>query len=108
MPSIIGTTARVGETLTPVEVTVVDSQVDLVEDIQRRPKKQDNYRESCSAVAGSNTVRATTVLKSMLFPVARQSMINDDDIITNERTNDDQNPTLLPFIDILWRTMTII
>ena len=81
---------RVGETLTPVEVTVADSHVDFFEDIQRRLKKQEKYRESCSAVTGSNTARATTVPKSMLFPVARQSMINDGDIITNERTNDDQ------------------
>ena len=42
-------------------VTVVDNNVDLVEDIQQRLKKQEKYRESCSAVAGSNTVRATPV-----------------------------------------------
>ena len=52
---------RVGDILTPVEVTVVDSHVDLVEDIQRRLKIQGKYRESCSAVAGSNTARAPTV-----------------------------------------------
>ena len=47
---------RVGEALTPI-----DSHLDLVEDIQRRLKKQEKYRESCSAVAGLKTVRATIV-----------------------------------------------
>ncbi len=40
-------------------MTVVDSHVELVEDIQRRLKKQEKYRGSCSAVAGSNTVQTT-------------------------------------------------
>ncbi len=81
---------RVGETLTPVEVTVVDSHVELVEDIQRRLKKQEKYRGSCFADTGSIMARATTVPKSMVLQIIRQSKINDGEIITNEGTKDDQ------------------
>ena len=58
---------RVGETLTPV-----DNHLDLVEDIQRRLKKQEKYRAPCSAVTGSNTARAAILAALRMAPDAKR------------------------------------